>query len=100
MDTHTAVAFSALSDYRSKTNDNTKAIVASTASPYKFAKDVISALSNDNATDEIDVLKKLSVATDTHIPKPLANLDKRNISFDSVCNPKEMQEYVLNFIRK
>ena len=100
MDTHTAVAFSALSDYRSETNDNTKAIVASTASPYKFAKDVISALSNDNATDEIDVLEKLSAATNTHIPKPLANLDKRNISFDSVCNPKEMREYVLNFIKK
>lgn len=100
MDTHTAVAFSALSDYRNETNDTTKAIVASTASPYKFAKDVIGALSNNASIDEVDVLEKLSVATDTHIPKPLSNLDKRSINFSCVCTPEEMKEYVLNFIKK
>ena len=100
MDTHTAVAFSALNEYRAETNDLTKAIVASTASPYKFAKDVCFALSGVVADDNIGVLEGLSKSTDTEIPKPLADLDKRKVNFTNVCTPTEMREYVLKFTKK
>ncbi|MBQ8267224.1 MAG: threonine synthase, partial [Clostridia bacterium] len=45
-DTHTAVAVNAYEQYIEKTGDNRPVLIASTASPYKFAKSVISALTD------------------------------------------------------
>ena len=44
IDPHTAVAFDVLEQYRQETGDETPAIVASTASPFKFCDNVLSAL--------------------------------------------------------
>ena len=44
MDTHTAVASSVYHTYKENTNDDTKTIIASTASPYKFGTSVMSAI--------------------------------------------------------
>lgn len=44
MDTHTAVASAVASAYRKNTGDTTKMLVASTASPYKFAPSILRAL--------------------------------------------------------
>lgn len=40
MDTHTAVAAHVCGQYRAKSGDQTKCVIASTASPYKFVKSV------------------------------------------------------------
>ena len=100
MDTHTAVAFSCLNDYRSESGDMNKTILASTASPYKFAKDVLGTLRGKKGEDGVSVLDELSKATGTQIPKPLADLDKRSINFDAVCKPEAMTEHVLDFIKE
>ena len=44
IDTHTAVAYRVLSDYRDFTGDNAPSVVVSTASPFKFSESVLSAL--------------------------------------------------------
>ena len=44
IDTHTAVSYGAYLKYLSKTNDKTKTLVVSTASPYKFAPSILEAL--------------------------------------------------------
>lgn len=44
MDTHTAVAYAAYQKYKEQTKDNTPMVIVSTASPYKFTKDVMTAL--------------------------------------------------------
>ena len=44
MDTHTAVAYTVLQDYRAATADDTVTVVASTASPFKFCDSVLEAL--------------------------------------------------------
>lgn len=38
IDTHTAVAAAVYNKYKADTNDDTKTVIASTASPYKFIK--------------------------------------------------------------
>ena len=53
IDTHTAVAFSALEQYRRETGDDTPAIVASTASPFKFCNSVLEALGETGIASEI-----------------------------------------------
>ena len=44
IDTHTAVAYHVLDDYRRETGDTTPSVVVSTASPFKFPRDVLTAL--------------------------------------------------------
>lgn len=47
IDPHTAVAACVLEKYRRETGDETKTVIASTASPYKFARSVLHAIEAD-----------------------------------------------------
>lgn len=100
MDTHTAVAFSALESYRNGHGDNTKTVVASTASPYKFAQSVYGAIYDDNSYGDLDILDELSITTGTKIPAPLYHLDKRSINFSKVVSTDTMFNEILDFIKK
>ena len=44
MDTHTAVAYAAYQKYKAESGDDKPMVIVSTASPYKFTKDVMTAL--------------------------------------------------------
>ena len=98
IDTHTAVAFSALESYRDEQNDLTKTVVASTASPYKFAKNVYRAIFGETNLDDIEMLNALSMKTNTEIPAPLYELDKKTVNFDHLSTPQNMYDEVLKFL--
>ena len=66
IDTHTAVSLGVYYKYKEDTKDNTKTLVVSTASPYKFAPALIDALGIKCDGDEIEALSKF---TNTPIPK-------------------------------
>lgn len=100
MDTHTAVAFSALDSYRTENNDSTITVVASTASPYKFAKNVYGAIFGEIDMDDIEYLSLLSEKTHTVIPAPLYELDKKTVNFHNSVTPNEMYSEVLSFLNK
>lgn len=53
IDTHTAVAAAVYKKYEKETDDKTKTVIASTASPYKFTRSVMNAIdpSYDSKTD-------------------------------------------------
>lgn len=99
-DTHTAVALSALEHYRNDTGDMTATAVASTASPYKFAKDVYSALSDDDSQDSVSAMYSLSELTHVPIPTPLVGIESRELLFDGVVYPQDIGESVLKFINE
>ncbi|MCI8688359.1 MAG: threonine synthase [Lawsonibacter sp.] len=84
VDTHTAVAFSALSQYRHETGDSTAAIVASTASPFKFSGSVLEALGEPVPASGLDALDQLAAKTGLPAPAPLAGLRNKRIRFDQV----------------
>ena len=98
MDTHTAVAFSALESYRTEHLDNTKTVVASTASPYKFAQNVYRSIFSDDSYNDLEILNELSLITGTKIPAPLLYLDKKEVRFTNVTTPENMYDEVLKFI--
>lgn len=54
MDTHTAVASHVLRAYREQTQDTTPTVIVSTASPYKFASDVLAALEGTESIEGRD----------------------------------------------
>ncbi len=94
-DTHTAVALSVLEDYRRKTGDETYTLVASTASPYKFAASVYEAITGKAPEDDgPQLLETLAKLTNTAVPAPLAGLDKLPVRFTETAEKEGMREYV------
>jgi len=96
MDTHTAVAYKVLADYRAAEGVKRPAVVVSTASPYKFAADVLDALGGKNAADP---LAALSETSGTAIPAPLSGLDKREVRFEAYTEKAEMIKVVDEFLK-
>ena len=95
-DTHTAVGLSCARQYIAEHGGN-KIVLASTASPYKFANDVFSAVAGKTAADELSALQELSAYTGTEIPAPLKDIDKREIRFTKTINACDMPADVLSF---
>lgn len=99
IDTHTAVAASVYADYKKKNQDETKTIVASTASPYKFTKSVMSALDNKYADeDELELAEELSKVADTPIPNAIEEIKTAPVLHTRVCDKDEMKETVENIL--
>lgn len=87
-DTHTAVAAHAAKQYKSESGN--KMLVVSTASPYKFAPAVLSALGEEVPSDDFDALDKLFAVTKCAIPKNLANLRDAEVRFTKTIEVKDM----------
>ena len=90
IDTHTAVAVKCANEYMTSTGDTTKMVIASTASPYKFAADVLVSLGEVRPEDDLMALEMLSKATGTEIPSPLSGIDKREIRFKKIIEKENM----------
>ena len=69
IDPHTAVASYVYDRYLEETNDRTPAVIASTASPFKFAGDVLRSLGKDiEGQDALALADALSVVSGTVLP--------------------------------
>lgn len=98
-DTHTAVALNVYGQYTKKFGSDIPTIIASTASPYKFAPAVLGAVAPDKITgDEFDMLENLHEVSGVKTPEPLANLKGKAIRFHSVCEGDTMRDTVLNML--
>lgn len=98
IDTHTAVAFSALEQYRRETGDDTPAIVASTASPFKFCNSVLEALGETGIASGLDALDQLTAKTGQPAPAPLAGLRDKAVRFTGVVEKDRMVDAVLSLL--
>lgn len=101
LDTHTAVAVDVYSQYIEETGDNTKTVIASTASPFKFGKEVLSALGTDmpEDTDDFDIFSELSKKSGMEIPKSLEELKNKKVLYDSVVEKEKMFEIIKEFLK-
>lgn len=98
-DTHTAVALNVYEQYVSAFGRDVPTIIASTASPYKFAPAVLGAIAQDKVSeDEFDMLAALNSVSGMEIPSPLAGLKGKEVRFDRVCDGCEMKETVLDML--
>ena len=93
-DTHTAVAVNVYRQYVEETGDSAPIVIASTASPYKFAKSVLSAVSNKKADSEFDYVRLLCSETGVAIPAPIEALENATVRFNNVCDKEDMCESV------
>ncbi|MBR6654710.1 MAG: threonine synthase [Oscillospiraceae bacterium] len=98
IDTHTAVAYKVLCDYRAENGDNTPAVVVSTASPYKFCDAVLEAIGETADVPGLELVDKLSAVTGTAVPKPLETLRSKTRRFTESVEKTAMKEVVTSFL--
>lgn len=101
LDPHTAVGMKVYEDYREKSGDNTFTVVASTASPFKFAGSVLLSLDQDKYTgvDPWQALKILSETTKWEIPASLSGLQDKPVQPVSRIGPEGIGDYLTaNFL--
>ncbi len=95
IDPHTAVGSKVCRDYLEYTGDlDTPILLASTASPYKFAGSVLSALENGAEKEGFEAVRALSEKTKTAIPAPLSALEGKAIRFPDCCTADPMEAVV------
>ena len=99
IDPHTAVGFSALTQYREETGDMTPTVVASTASPFKFCDNVLGALGETNLRDGLDILDQLSEKIGQPVPAPLAGLRGKQPRFQRTEEKEHMVDAVLDMLK-
>jgi threonine synthase len=99
MDPHTAVGYSVLQSYREETGDSSPALLASTASPFKFNRAVLEALGRvTSPKDEFSLLQELSVLSGQPVPAKLAELSSLPEIHRGVCEKKEMALVLCQFL--
>ncbi|MBR6624345.1 MAG: threonine synthase [Ruminococcus sp.] len=95
-DTHTAVAVKVYEDYKKATGDNTKTVIASTASPYKFSAAVLEALEGaESDIDEYAKVDRIAELSKLPVPAALADLKNKPLRFNDVIEKSDQKQYVL-----
>ncbi|MBQ2770529.1 MAG: threonine synthase [Clostridia bacterium] len=99
MDPHTAVAQTAYERYAKQTGDQTQTVLLSTANPYKFATDVLSAFETPGK-DDFKNVERLNALTSAPVPAPIGELMGKPERHTGVCQLNQMKERVLNAFEK
>jgi threonine synthase len=99
IDTHTAVAYVVYERFKEETGDIKAAVIASTASPFKFPKSINEALHfADSGAAEFEMVRQLSKKMDLRIPKGIQDLDKKEIRHKTTCSKDEMRDVIKGFL--
>ena len=99
MDTHTAVAASVYQKYKEQTKDETKTVIVSTASPFKFTRSVMNAIdkSYDSKAD-FELADELSRIANVKIPQAIETIRSAPVLHDTVCEVGDMPDTVRKFL--
>lgn len=103
LDTHTAVGLSVYEQYRAATADNTPAIIAATASPFKFSASVLAALRGDDMwlqdLDEFSILTELSRLSGVSVHPALQDLQGKTVRHRLVCGKGEISQKIMEILK-
>ena len=101
IDTHTAVGAAVYFGYRDDTKDDTPTVVASTASPYKFTKSVLRAISPaDVSDDDFAMADRLSELSQVKIPDAVESIRNAQVRHTAICSVEKMRDTVKSFIER
>ena len=99
MDTHTGVAAAVYQKYRNASNDETKTVIASTASPYKFSRSVMEAVKGSRLPeDEFEVIEQLQQVSGVEIPKAVEEIRIAKIRHNRECKAADMKKAVIEIL--
>ncbi len=99
IDTHTAVAAVVYDKYTRETADTTKAVIASTASPFKFTRNVMNSIDPKyDAMDDFTLVDELSKISGVSVPNAIEEIRTAKVLHDTVCEVEEMKSVVKRFL--
>ena len=99
VDTHTAVAAHVCGQYRSRSEDTRKCVVASTASPYKFVKSVMTAIDGKyQSEDEFALLEELKRVSGVELPQAIRDILDAKALHTLECDADKMKELVRDLL--
>ena len=99
IDTHTAVAAALYHKYRQDTGDNTKTVLASTASPFKFTRSVMNAIDAKYDTmGDFELVDELSKLANVTVPKAIEEIRTAPVLHTTVCDKEDMKSVVMRFL--
>jgi threonine synthase len=100
IDTHTAVAAGVYEKYKAATGDSdTKTVIASTASPFKFTRSVMNAIdSKYDSMGDFELVDELSKIGNVAVPQAIEEIRDAKVLHDTVCEVDEMPCVVKKFL--
>ena len=99
IDTHTAVASSVYEKYKKETKDETLAVVASTASPFKFTRSVMNAVdAKYDSMSDFELVDELSKLANVKVPNAIEEIRTAPVLHDTVCDKSMMKETVKSIL--
>lgn len=93
-DTHTAVAFHVAEKHR---REGVPMVVLSTASPFKFPRNVLEALGEAAPENDFEAMHRLETVTGHAAPESLAGLRSKKERFDAVIAPDQIAQVALGY---
>ena len=100
IDTHTAVAAGVYAKYKADTNDtDTKTVIASTASPFKFTRSVMNSIDKKyDSMSDFELVDELLKIGNVEIPQAIEDIRSAEVLHDTVCEVDEMPKIVKDFL--
>lgn len=98
IDPHSAVAMHAYQTYQDKHPEQV-CVVLSTASPFKFAKDVYESITHHEIND-LQATQKLQQLSKQPVPTNIANLTTLPVRFQQVVKKEDLIETVTNWLKE
>lgn len=99
LDTHTAVASKVRRKYLAETKDETKTVIASTASPYKFTRSVMNAIDEKyDKMSDFELVDELNKISGVAVPKAIEEIRTAPVLHDTVVEVDEMKTTVKKFL--
>ena len=100
LDTHTAVASAVYGKYLADTEDGTKTVIASTASPFKFTRSVMNAIDvKYDAMGDFELVDELSRLANVPVPRAIEEIRSAPVVHDVQCQVGQMKDVVRRFLK-
>ncbi len=99
IDTHTDVAAAAYDKYVKETGDDTVTVIASTASPYKFARSVMNAIdSKYDSMSDFELIDELCKISNVAVPNAIEEIRTAPVLHKTECEKDQMKQAVKAFL--
>ena len=96
IDTHTGIAYAVWKTYREKTGDTVPTVIASTASPFKFAGSVVRAIDPSfSAADEFAYIDRLGELSGVPEPEAIRTIRTAPVRHTGKTSPETLANTVL-----
>ncbi|MCM1185942.1 MAG: threonine synthase [Lachnoclostridium sp.] len=99
IDTHTSVASAVYRKYKEETKDDTKTVIVSTASPFKFTRSVMNAIDEKyDSMGDFELVDELSQIAGVKVPAAIEEIRTAPVVHDKQCDVDKMKDTVREFL--